>query len=286
MQKLKDGNRSRQDVLQAMNNQDSSNHRFRNRIRRKTPGIGPSDLAIGPEICQHCSSRLRTWNLPQFYPSDLSRPVEATAALLRDGLPAPAFLLPPPASGDTAQSQTDEWTQTGLRRAYVRQLLDILSTWDSLPGCIVCKAPFLEAYDTGSDQFCSTALVNAMLALATRVVVEPAEDETGLSLAGRPGSKQFSNSAEALLGNAKLASHLPDIQALGILSIYKISCGHETEAQMFAKLFVSRISDLYSRPSSAGKEDEVYNTVLTTTYCGGVSLGRYDVSQSLQLRAC
>lgn len=133
----------------------------------------------------------------------------------------------------------------------MRHLLDALLTWDYLPFCLLCKDSFLRDYHGGSARYCSSAPVNALLALATRVLNE--------------------NDGSAL------SSSLSDIQAFGILSLYQISCGRAPEAQELAEAFASSITDLCSREPLAGTRDE-YARARATTYCGAISLIRYVMS--------
>lgn len=276
IQRLKDGNQSMQAVLQTTDSRHTNSGRPQaGNQQQASTMIGLVDLDIEPATCQYCSCRLRPWNFPHCSPSDMSRSAEATVTLSAPGLPTPASLPSLPTHGDDVQSQTDDWTKRGLARAYVRQLFAALLSWDYLPFCIVCEAPFLRAYDSGSSQFCSSALVNALLALAIRVIIET-ENET-VPPTNCFGSSQFFDDAEAALAKGGQLSHLPDIQALGILSIYQISCGRETEAQMLAQLFFSSITGLCNQQSLAGEKDEQYILVRTTTYCGAVSLIRYEI---------
>lgn len=67
---------------------------------------------------------------------------------------------------------------------------------------------------------------------------------------------------------------LPDIQALGMLSLYLLRRGQEVEAQELAEKFVVSIGDLCQRPF---REDEDYVKARKITYCGAVTLARYAV---------
>ncbi|KAG7284903.1 hypothetical protein NEMBOFW57_009518 [Staphylotrichum longicolle] len=121
-------------------------------------------------------------------------------------------------------------------------------------------------------EFCSSALVHAILALATRLINERSDD-AGLHQSGWPRSRCFMNKAKTILQDTKAPSTLPDIQALGIFSLYYLRCGQETEAQAYAESFATSISDLFQRsPMYEGEDD--YAESLRTSYCGAVSLMR------------
>lgn len=274
--KLKDRNEARQNNLQAMDSKHNPSTCFEDLNRReKAAPIGPDNFDVGPAICPYCSCRLQPWNFSR-NDSHIRTTTDATTALSAEGLSTPVSLPTRFRNGDAFESQAHNWMTLGLGRAYIRRLFTILVTWDCLPFCIVSEAPFLKAYDEGSSQFCSSALVNALTALAIRVVIEP-ETETGPPSTNWLRSQQFFDNAKGILGNGRIPTHLPDIQAVGILSIYQICSGRETEAQTLAQLFLSSITDLYNRHSLTEEKNEESVMVLTTTYCGATTLVRYDI---------
>lgn len=256
--KLKDTNDVRQHILQAMDSKQNTSNCFEELHRgEKSAATGADSVGVGPAICPFCSCRLLPWNFSRN--DSLIRATEATAMLSAEGLSTPVSLPSRFRNGDDSRSQADNWTTLGLQSVYVRRLFTILVTWDCLPFCIICEAPFLKAFDAGSSQFCSSALVNALTALAIRVIIET-ETETETGTETRPPSanclrsQQFFDNVNARLEDGKMPTHLPDIQALGILSIYQICSGRETEAKTLAHLFLSSITDLYNRHSLTTEE--------------------------------
>jgi hypothetical protein len=97
-------------------------------------------------------------------------------------------------------------------------------------------------------------------------------DDSRLLPSGWVGSRVFFDEAEALLHKSGRVDSLPDIQALGVLSLYHVRCGREEEAQQLAGVFVASITALCQREPPAG---ELELRIRTTTYCGAVSLSRY-----------
>lgn len=283
IQNLKDGNKSRQDVLVAMDSKTRSDNVPFSNQRERAVATGSVHLDTEPTVCSYCSCRLRPWQLSRSSRYFL-RFAEATATLSSPGLPSPVSLPSFYVNRDAAQSQADSWTTFGLTGAYLGRLFSALATWDCLPFCIVCEVPFTKNFATGSRDFCSQALVNALLALAIRVVIET-ENETEPPPANCLGSKQVFDDADKILRKGEQPSHLPDIQALGILSIYEISCGRKAEAEKLAQLFYSSVIDLCDRESLEEK-DEQYVLVRTTAYCGAVSLIRYEVLLSFASLVC
>lgn len=113
-----------------------------------------------------------------------------------------------------------------------------------------------------------------MLALATRLINENNDDATVLP-SGWLGSKLFSDEAERILQDSGRSNILPDIHALGILSLYHIRCGREAKAQELAEAFAASITELCQHEAPVHKEEEQYIRVRVTTYCGAISLIRY-----------
>ncbi|KAM4061174.1 putative nitrate assimilation regulatory protein nirA [Hirsutella rhossiliensis] len=205
--------------------------------------------------------------------SDLSTLTEAPKATLTPALATPVSISSLPFDG-ASHAQTDRWTRIGWTVASVRQLLDALLTWDYLPFCLMCKDPFLRDYYSGSTRYCSSALVNALLALATRVVHETNNETESPGPGFKCGSKTFFDEADAIIHGTGHSTNLPDIQAIGILSLYQITCGREAEAQALAESFAARIADLCLQEPLEGAEAEEYAKVRATSYCGAVSLIR------------
>ncbi|KJZ68074.1 hypothetical protein HIM_12537 [Hirsutella minnesotensis 3608] len=181
--------------------------------------------------------------------------------------------LPPiPLDSYTLQTREDTWTRTGWTLAHIRHLLDVLNTWDYLPFCLMSKDLFLQDYLCCSDRFCSSALVHALLAIATRLINERNDDE-GYLPSGWLRSKLLFDEAEACISNGKPGS-LPDVQACGILSLYLLRSGQEARAQKVAEDFRSRIGDLCQSEPLAGKKGSQYASVSYVTYRSAVSLVR------------
>lgn len=68
---------------------------------------------------------------------------------------------------------------------------------------------------------------------------------------------------------------LPDIQALGVLSLYHLRCGFEAEARELVEAFAARTAEHCQRPlpdDEPARED--FSKARLITYCGAVSLVR------------
>lgn len=278
IRELLEGKRSRRAILQdlAQLERKGGSRPLDEAGESSTAGSLGSNL--DEAVCSHCLSRLpsSTMHRSASYSSDISTPTDLPRAMSASRLATPISASSFPFDG-RSHTQPDRWTRTGWTVAAVRELLDALLTWDYLPFCLMCRDPFLKDYCSGSTQYCSSALVNALLALATRVVHEN-NDETGSPGQGFvSGSATFFEQADTIIHRNGPPMNLPDIQAIGILSLYQISCGRETEAQALAESFAARVADLCHRESPAGAEAAEYVKVRATSYCGAVSLVRYVV---------
>lgn len=201
----------------------------------------------------------------------------------------------PSVSGDEKLQQLASWTRTGWSVDTIRTHLESLLTWDYLPFCFLCKDPFLQDFASGEGCYCSPALVNSLLALSTRIVdkhqqAHPQNDEQEsknhlISAAERgspssscPDSQALFDEADALISGHCQPGSLPDIQALGMLALYQVGCGHEAEARELAEAFAAAITELcLEQPVAADSQDKQYALVRATTYCGAISLVRYVV---------
>lgn len=180
---------------------------------------------------------------------------------------------------DTTRSQPDVWIRANLTKGYVQDLFDALLTWEVLPFCIIYKDSFMRDYHLGLSRYCSSALVNALVALSTLMIVE-VDKQARKPPAFRLGNEHFFDDAKAVLQNGRRKS-LPDFQALGILSLYKISSGCEMEARELAEAFVAGITEFYFRELSVvGVGEDEDARVRAATYCGAINLLRYVSSQN------
>jgi len=263
LQGVIDGSISHSDVLKKLHLEPESGS-----------GTGPSQATPGPALIHStstsCFERLLTWRScrPNLEDNDAQPETHETASVRSTTLSLPVL----PLDAYFTQSQPDTWTRTGWTSAHVRHLIDALGTWDHLPFCLFSEKRFLQDYTNGSTQFCSSALVYAILALSTRLVNE-SSDDVGLNQSGWPRSRFFIHKAKIILQDTKQPRTLPDIQALGMFSLYYLRCGRETEAQAYAESFATSIGDLYQRSLKLG-EEEAYAKSVNASYCSAVSLIR------------
>ncbi|KAK5657280.1 hypothetical protein OQA88_3342 [Cercophora sp. LCS_1] len=261
---LMDGKISRSDILRDFPSETES---------ASSSNTGPSPAAFRPQPTRtpySCFDQLLSWRTCRAHPRHVDMQTESQEAA--SALSTILSLPPLPPDAHTAHSQPDSWTRTGWTRAHILHLVDALRTWDYLPFCFFSEDLFMRDYESGSGQFCSSALVHAILALSSRLINE-GSDESGLLPSGWLRSRLFADEAKALIKEAEHPRSLPDIQALGILSLYHLRCGNEVEAGKQAEAFLSSITEL-CQDASASSEGDEYASVRVTTYCGAVTLVR------------
>lgn len=218
-----------------------------------------------PVTALSCFQQLRSW---KFCPPGLGE-----KRLLGDLDESSILTLPPrPLDAYKSQAHEDKWTRIGWTKAHIHHLMDAVFTWDYLPFSLFCHDLFIRDFYENSNRFCSSALVCAVLALASRVVNEE-KDDLKILPSGWVGSKAFFGKAKDALQTAS-PRNIADIQAIGIISLYHLRCGEEVEALERAETFVSRVEELRKHKELRRKSEEQYTRVRDVTYCGAVSLYR------------
>ncbi|PFH55459.1 hypothetical protein XA68_18274 [Ophiocordyceps unilateralis] len=223
--------------------------------------VQPRDEVGDPAVCARCQARLPM--------TPVSSPAGSAGSEMSVSLWSPLSL------DGAHNSHMDMWTRTQWSVAAVRKLLDDLHTWDYFPYCLLQRDLFLRDYHSGSTRFCSSALVYALLSMAMRVVNENGKDVESPG-PDWSGSKAFFDEAEAMIRTIETPGSLPDVQALGILSLYRASCGDDDGAQELADLFATNAADLCAQgePGTTDEKGEEYLKAQAMTYCGAVSLTR------------
>jgi len=144
--------------------------------------------------------------------------------------------------------------------------------------CGVWRDLFLQDFEQDGTRFCSSSLVNALLALATRSRESGQTANQSLDSQPHPvntNSDGFFAEATALLPKrGGRPTSLADIQALGLLALYEASAGREDRAQGLADEFVASIIDLCLHERSLVSTGRSYQLARTSTYCGALSLLR------------
>ena len=208
-----------------------------------------------------CSSDLISWE-PSMHSRNTDTPV-----------------ITPEATNNT---KSDQWTRKGSTASNIRYHMQSVFSNDYLPSCMLSSSLVLADYASGNSQYCSAALVNALLCLATHSGSN--NHGQGSNDEGDEDAKQFEISRNAsttawLFDEARSglenASTLPDIQALGVLAMYQLQCGHESEARKLAEDFGDAMTSLCLRELHTPTKGEQYRLVRASSYCAAISLIRF-----------
>lgn len=227
------------------------------------PGCGPG--ALGASLFEDHSTSFRgPYSAQEWSLSHLSATSET-----REPVASPF---------STSCIAKDPWTRAGWDVSFVLHLFDNLVNWDYLPFCLLCKEAFLSDYVNGRNRYCSSALVNAILALACRYLGDNGGGPKPSFDPNSSASESFYTEAESLLLNLRSLhnglDHIPDIQALGLLALYQVGCGHEAKAQELGEDCLASITDLCLNNPVDGTEEQHYLVVRATTFCGATTLVR------------
>lgn len=187
-------------------------------------------------------------------------------------------------AAESPSSQQDTWTSCGWPKAYVRRLILLVLDWDGLPLCMVDKELFLRDFESGTGQFCSSALVSALLAIITRLLSEAHKQDEAPTRADVPASEAFVQKSSAHLRREGVAlDNLPDVQAVAVLALYEASFGEDVRAANLIHEYTVAMADLcFNKPTPPSATS--YDEVRSNAYRGAISLRRYAFSTATQSR--
>ncbi|OIW22938.1 hypothetical protein CONLIGDRAFT_650056 [Coniochaeta ligniaria NRRL 30616] len=135
----------------------------------------------------------------------------------------------------------------------------------------ICKERFMGDLDEGTGVYCSAALLNAILGLASQSYNASSNSETESC-----STSQFLAQANELLKTDKARLGITDIQATGILALAEANVGNDEAAFQLATNCVRKAVLLKTKMDSASVQidDPVQLEALATTFCGAFSLVR------------
>lgn len=180
------------------------------------------------------------------------------------------------------KQSTETWTTVTNDIELVKHILGLYFCWEYPTFASLSKEQFLRDFSQGRPRYCSSMLVNALLALGCRFSTfpktraDPDDPQTS-------GQHFFDESLELLRRETDYHSLLM-IQTLGILSIREASCGRTTDSIAYAgqsmRIAIEMgLHNIVENPQGAGVTDEF--TVLSATYWGAFSL-----DQSWSIETC
>jgi hypothetical protein len=130
------------------------------------------------------------------------------------------------------RSYTKPWTVVTSDDALIEHLLSLYFCWEYPIFASLCRQHFLADFRAGRRRYCSSLLVNAVLAVGCLFSVQPDE---GTDLDNGEGSGQlFFCEAERLWTTDQYSPSLTTIQALGLMSIFEASRGRDSQSMFYS----------------------------------------------------
>ncbi|KAK0737414.1 fungal-specific transcription factor domain-containing protein [Apiosordaria backusii] len=165
---------------------------------------------------------------------------------------------------------TATWTNIASDPGLVQHLLALYFCWEYPTFASLSKEHFLRDFTDGRPRFCSSILVNALLALGCRFSSKP-------NTRANPNDPytsgdHFFKECQRLFYRETDHHSLTTIQALGIMSIREASCGRDSESWYYAGQSIRLAIEMgLHRVEDDGRDDDVA-AVQAATFWGAFAL--------------
>ncbi|KAL1873419.1 hypothetical protein VTK73DRAFT_1010 [Phialemonium thermophilum] len=162
------------------------------------------------------------------------------------------------------------WTNITSDSNLVQHLLALYFCWEYPTFASLSKEHFLKDFQEGRPRFCSSILVNALLALGCRFSSQPntrANPNDPYS-----SGDHFFKESQRLLHQDGDHHKLTTIQALGIMSIREASCGRDSESWYFAGQSIRLAIEMGLHQIKDAETDDDEIAVQSATFWGAFAL--------------
>lgn len=162
------------------------------------------------------------------------------------------------------------WTNITADGHLVQHLLSLYFCWEYPTFASLSKEHFLKDFADGRARFCSSILVNALLALGCRFSSQPSTraDPDDPYTSG----DHFFKESQRLFYQEENHHTLTTIQALGIMSIREASCGRDSESWYYAGQSIRLAIEMgLHRIQDDGRDDDE-SAVQAATFWGAFAL--------------
>ncbi len=180
------------------------------------------------------------------------------------------ILLP---SAPGLQAPPSIWTTITDDPGLIQHLLALYFCWEYPTFASLSKEHFLKDFMEGRPRFCSSILVNALLALGCRFSSQP----NARSNPDDPhtSGNHFFKECQRLYYQENNHHKLTTIQALGLMSIREASCGRDSESWYYAGQSIRLAIEMgLHRIQDHGKSDDE-SAVQLATFWGAFALDQY-----------
>lgn len=164
-----------------------------------------------------------------------------------------------------------QWTTVTTDVALLERLMASYFCWEYPIFANISKAGFMHDYSKGRERYCSSFLVNSILALGCRFLhrsQNPVDHEIRRLTAG----DLFSREAERLLALEHGRPSLMTVQGLGILSTNEASCGTSTKSWEYSRQSIRMAVEMGLHLPVSQEISSTENNVRTATFWGAFSL--------------
>ncbi|KAH8910564.1 hypothetical protein BR93DRAFT_942960 [Coniochaeta sp. PMI_546] len=161
------------------------------------------------------------------------------------------------------------WTRVTDDSRLVQHLLALYFCWEYPTFASLSKEHFLKDFQGGRTRYCSSMLVNALLALGCRFSSHPTTRENPDD--PYTCGDHFFKECVRQFREEEDHYRLTTIQTLGIMSIREASCGRDSESRYYAGQSI-RLALQMGLQMNAGGEDDDETAVRSATFWGAYSL--------------
>lgn len=165
------------------------------------------------------------------------------------------------------------WTTVTSNRTYIEHLLALYFCWEYPIFASLDKKHFLQDFMNQEANYCSSLLVNALLAVGCKFSTE-INAQAGLHGIHTAGN-QFFVEAKRLLKQEDDYHVLTTIQALGLMSIREASCGSTNESLYYSGQSIRLAIEMglhIEKDGNGSEAAEADKTVRAATFWGAFSL--------------
>lgn len=174
-----------------------------------------------------------------------------------------------PLDAPEAKAPAASWTDIASDVDLVQHLLALYFCWEYPTFASLSKEHFLKDFKDGTRRYCSSMLVNALLALGCRFSTKP-NTRANPNDPHTSGDHFFKESLR-LYHLEQDHRSLTTIQALGIMAIREASCGRDSESWYYAGQSIRIAMEMgLHMNDGTGDEDEV--AVQAATFWGAFAL--------------
>jgi hypothetical protein len=189
------------------------------------------------------------------------------------------FILGSPSGAEEFRVQpllpSSIWTKVTGNDGLVDHLMTLYFCWEYPIFASLLKEQFLADFRTGEVRYCSSVLVNAMLALGCRFsnLPEAFEDPQHPETSGN----HFFAEAKRLLAQENYNS-ITTIQSLGLMSIREASCGRDSESYYYSGQAI-RLAVELGLHFGVTEEDRASSNVTEQEVRGATFWGAFSLDQ-------